>query len=241
MLDERRRSYGYIAGEQRKNASTKIKIVRPQDSWGKFFLLPFRLIRFLIRLIIQIIRAPFRLLPKRAARSAVSFLAWGAFTLLLVGTSAGLVMAAWISRDLPDPNRLTELHIAESTKIYDRTGEHLLYEVVAEERPEKRTVVELEQIPKYLIDGVIATEDKSFFEHRGIRPLSMARSIVYGLIGKGRLGSGASTLTQQLVKNTLLTNERSYVRKIKEVILSIRLEQKYTKNQILKIYFIQRA
>ncbi|MBI5221950.1 MAG: PBP1A family penicillin-binding protein, partial [Candidatus Magasanikbacteria bacterium] len=88
----------------------------------------------------------------------------------------------------------------------------------------------------YLINGVIATEDTEFFQHKGVRPLSILRALVYGVFTNKRIG-GTSTLTQQLVKNAILTNERKISRKIKEIILSIRLEQKYTKEQILKIYF----
>lgn len=140
----------------------------------------------------------------------------------------------WVGKDLPDPNRLNERVSEQSTKIYDRTGQHLLYEIYVDK---KRTIVELNEIPKYLVDGVIATEDKTFYEHHGIRPLSLLRSFAYGLIGKGRIGGGASTLTQQLVKNAILTNERTLTRKIKEVILALWLEQKYSKDEILKIYF----
>lgn len=144
----------------------------------------------------------------------------------------GLVI--WAGQDLPDPDRLNQRVSEQSTKMYDRTGQHLLYEIYADK---KRTIVELDQIPRYLIDGVIATEDKEFYQHGGIRPLSIARSMVYGILGKGRIGGGASTLTQQLVKNAILTNERSLSRKIKELILSVWLEQKYSKDEILKIYF----
>lgn len=143
------------------------------------------------------------------------------------------IMVAWASKDLPNPDKLTDRQVAQSTKIYDRAGEHLLYEVFANQ---KRTLVNLDQIPKDLINGVIATEDTKFYEHKGVRPLSILRAIVYGILPGKRIG-GTSTLTQQLVKNAILTNERSYVRKIKEIILSLRLEQKYNKEQILKIYF----
>lgn len=143
------------------------------------------------------------------------------------------IVVAWANKDLPDPDQLTDRKVAQSTKIYDRTGEHILYEVYADE---KRTLVNLEDIPQYLIDGVIATEDTKFYEHHGVRPLSILRAVVYGVFTNKQIG-GTSTLTQQLVKNAILTNKRSYIRKLKEVILSIRLEQKYTKDQILKIYF----
>lgn len=143
------------------------------------------------------------------------------------------IAVAWMSRDLPDPDRLTDRQVAQSTKIYDRTGEHLLFEVFADE---KRTLVELSDIPDHLINGVIATEDTAFFEHKGIRPLSILRALVQGLLPGKRI-QGTSTLTQQLVKNAILSNERKISRKIKEIILSVRLEQKYDKEQILKIYF----
>lgn len=144
------------------------------------------------------------------------------------------VLFAWASKDLPDPNKLTDRQVAQSTKIYDRTGEHILYEIFSEER---RTLVELEDIPQALIDGVIATEDSKFYEHKGIRPFSIVRSVLVGIFTSKRIGSGASTLTQQLVKNAILTSERSYTRKLKELLLTVRLEQKYSKDQILKIYF----
>jgi len=144
------------------------------------------------------------------------------------------VMVAWASRDLPDPDKLTDRHVAQSTKIYDRTGEHLLYEIFASE---KRTIVELDQVPKDLVHGVVATEDNKFYEHKGVQFSSFARAIIYRLLGKSSRLGATSTLTQQLVKNAILTNERSVSRKIKEIILSMRLEQKYNKDQILKIYF----
>lgn len=153
--------------------------------------------------------------------------------------AAGLIFflgfVIWVGKDLPDPDRLNERVFEESTKIYDRTGEHLLYEIYADK---KRTIVDLDKIPKYLIDGVVATEDSKFYEHHGIRPLSIARSFVNGFLGRGRIGGGASTLTQQLVKNAILIDEqRGPVRKAKELILALWLEQKYSKEEILKIYF----
>ncbi len=163
--------------------------------------------------------------------------------MIVLGLKLGLALfilligyTLWISKDiiLLDPNRLKERDVQQTTKIYDRTGEHLLYEIFKEER---RTLVPLSSIPAHLKNGVIATEDTKFYQHFGIRPLSFARSVVYGIFGKGRIGGGASTLTQQLVKNAILTNEKTATRKLKEFIISIRLEQKFTKDEILQIYF----
>ncbi len=153
----------------------------------------------------------------------------------ITGTIITLFFVVWVGKDLPNPDKLNERVFEESTKIYDRSGEHLLYEIYLDK---KRTIVELDKIPKYLIEGVIATEDTKFYEHHGIRPLSIARSFAYGLMGKGRIGGGASTLTQQLVKNAVLIDEgRGPIRKAKEIILALWLEQKYNKDEILKIYF----
>ncbi|NQV12393.1 PBP1A family penicillin-binding protein [Candidatus Uhrbacteria bacterium] len=139
----------------------------------------------------------------------------------------------FVGRDLPDPNSLQERSIAQSTKILDRSGEHKLFEIFVDER---RTLVKLEEIPQHLVDGVVATEDTKFYEHKGIRPLSIARAVVMGVFTSQRI-SGTSTLTQQLVKNAILTDERSITRKLKEAILSIKLEQRYSKEEILQIYF----
>jgi len=193
---------------------------------------PFQLIYWIIMFLWKL----WQKRPKMKARTKKEFRKKVGFVLLIVvvfGFLAGTITVAWVSKDLPDPDRLTDRKVAQSTKIYDRTGEHVLYEVYAEQ---KRTLVDLEDVPQNLINGVIATEDSKFYEHKGIRVSSFIRAIVYGIFTSKQVG-GTSTLTQQLVKNAILTNERSYVRKLKEVIISLRLEQKYNKEQILKIYF----
>lgn len=153
--------------------------------------------------------------------------------IIIVGGIFSTILVVWASQGLPDPNKLTDRQVAQSTKIYDRTGNHVLYEIFSEQ---KRTLISFDKIPKDLIKASVATEDTAFYEHHGVRPLSIARAVFYGIFTKRRI-SGTSTLTQQLVKNAILTNERTLTRKLKEVILSLRLEQKYTKDQILQIYF----
>lgn len=168
---------------------------------------------------------------------------WGAFfkKLILTGIVAVVVgwfgltiFIAWASRDLPDPNKLIERRVAQSTKIYDRTGEHMLYEVFSDK---KRTSVELSDIPEYAKWATIVVEDKNFYTHTGVAWLSIARAFVSNILGSKTGGGGASTMTQQLVKNAVLTNEKTYTRKIKEAILAKQIERKYTKDQILKLYF----
>ncbi len=238
----KRRTYGYVRedperktvsrGEKSKktNRKTKNTVLR---YLVLLILLPFKIIWWILRKFFGL----WKKRPHMAEETKKEFRRKVIITLIsltIFGMLGATILVAWISRDIPDPDRLTDRQVAESTKIYDRTGDHLLYEIFSDQ---KRTMVDLDQIPDLLVKAVIATEDTTFYEHHGIRPLSILRSMIYGIIGKSRFGAGASTLTQQLVKNAILTTERSYTRKIKEIILSIRLEQKYTKDQILKIYF----
>lgn len=152
---------------------------------------------------------------------------------MIVGFFCFTLVVAWASRDLPDPNKLMERHVSESTKMYDRTGEHLLYEVYDEK---KRTMVETATLPKYILDATVTIEDKHFYEHSGVRWISIARAAVANFLHLSSGQGGASTLTQQLVKNVILTNEHSLVRKIREAILALQIERKFTKDQILKMY-----
>lgn len=159
-----------------------------------------------------------------------ALLALGA--LFAVGVLAFTILAAWISRDLPDPNSLASRNIAQSTKIYDRTGTHLLYEIHGDE---KRTLVSINKIPLFMQKATIAIEDRGFYEHHGIYWRGLIRAVLVNTL-KGQRISGTSTLTQQLVKNAVLTNERSFLRKVKEFILSLQIERAYSKDQILQMY-----
>ncbi len=153
-----------------------------------------------------------------------------------VAGAGGLILFTgfvfWVSRELPDPNRLSERQ-EQSTKIYDRTGTHLLYEIF---QNQKRTMVELDQMSPWIPKATVAIEDKRFYEHSGIRIQSILRAQFNNLIGRREGSGGASTLTQQLIKNAIVGDDHSYYRKIKEAILAIRLERKYSKDEILKMY-----
>lgn len=140
---------------------------------------------------------------------------------------------AYYAKDLPNPNKIISRSIAQSTKIYDRTGETLLYEISGEQ---KRTLIELESVPDYAIWATISIEDKNFYKHGGISLWGIVRGQIMPRL-QGKRAQGGSTLTQQLVKNAILTNERKISRKIKEWILSYRIEQKFSKDEILKLYF----
>lgn len=140
------------------------------------------------------------------------------------------VLFAWYSRDLPTPGRLSASNLAQSTRILDRNG-IVLYDIYNEQN---RTYIELSEIPKTLEQATIAIEDKDFYTNKGFSPFAYFR-VVKDFIFYRRL-TGGSTVTQQLVKNTLLTSERSIPRKIKEFILATQVNRKYTKDQILELY-----
>jgi len=154
---------------------------------------------------------------------------------LITGIFTTIFLFSKYSKEIPSPDKLIERKQAETTKIYDRTGENLLYEIHGDE---KRTIVELDEISEYVIQATISAEDKDFYNHQGFSLTGMARALlrdVYLYI-QGKTLQGGSTLTQQLVKNTILTKEQKISRKIKEFILAYQIEQKFSKDEIIKMY-----
>jgi len=131
--------------------------------------------------------------------------------------------------NLPSPDQVVRRE-GYSTKILDRNGE-VLYDIFLDQR---RTSVPFDEIPIYLRQATIAIEDKNFYKHQGFDPTAYLRA-VYNIFVKRRL-QGGSTLTQQLVKNVLLSPERTVFRKIREFILAIQIERKYSKDEILRMY-----
>ncbi|MEK7606711.1 MAG: PBP1A family penicillin-binding protein [Patescibacteria group bacterium] len=161
-------------------------------------------------------------------------------TLFLFVTSAvllGGIIFIWLlalfSRNLPNPDRFLERAIPLSTKIYDRTGKTLLYDIHGSE---KRTLVELPDISPLAKWAAIAAEDRSFYEHSGFDIKGIVRSVLIDILRGGK-AQGGSTITQQLVKNAVLTREKTYSRKLKELIMAYQLEKQFSKDQILKMYF----
>lgn len=171
------------------------------------------------------------------------------FLFIVAGAFAGslvlLGFIAFISRDLPNPDSLTQRTISQTTKIYDRTGEHILYEIFGDEN---RTLKRMQEgfcgdgadldldengIPLFAAQATIAAEDHSFCEHSGFDVKGFMRAVLQNLMGNR---VGGSTLTQQLVKNAILSSEKTITRKIKELILSLELERRYSKDEMLQIY-----
>jgi len=150
----------------------------------------------------------------------------------IVGILFAIGTFAYFAKDLPSPGKLSKRQVIESTKIYDRTGEHLLYEIHGEE---KRTAIPFKEMGETIKAATLAAEDQTFYQHHGIQFKAIARAAIYDLLGR-KVSQGGSTITQQLIKNTVLTPERTFTRKIKEVILSVELEQKFSKDEILEMY-----
>jgi penicillin-binding protein 1C len=149
------------------------------------------------------------------------------FILLLVGTAAAF---GYFAKDLPSPNKLSDANSEQSTKIFDRNGV-LLYNVYGSQN---RTLVTIDRIPQDLKNATIAIEDKNFYRHQGFDLFGYLR-VAKELVTERKL-TGGSTLTQQLVKTALLSPERTVTRKIKEFILAVQIERKYSKDEILQIY-----
>lgn len=166
---------------------------------------------------------------------------WLLVFLFMVGVITAISLFIYYSKDLPNPGKINKRVVIESTKIYDRTGEHLLYELYGEE---KRTVVPIENIPETVKKATIVLEDNIFYSHHGFDAAAITKAACYEIsskIGLGDLGGlcpkrGGSTITQQFIKNSLLTSERRYSRKIKELILAIEIENKFSKDDILGMY-----
>ena len=139
----------------------------------------------------------------------------------------------WLFWQIPLPTKLTSQEIPVSTKLFDRNGK-LIYEIYADKRS---SPVKLDELPAFIKEGTIAIEDKDFYRHWGLSFTGIVRA-TYNTIIRGKL-QGGSTLTQQLVKNSLLTPERTLKRKIREFVLTLLVETIYSKNQILEMYLNQ--
>lgn len=154
--------------------------------------------------------------------------------LIALGIFSSGIVVLWISTfDIPTLDSFNDRKVIQSTKIYDRTGEVLLYDVYEDV---KRTVVPFDDISVNVKNATIAIEDTEFYNHNGIRPMAFLRAVITNLITLDPFGQGGSTITQQVVKNSLLTQEKKISRKLKEWVLAVRLEQIVEKDDILNIY-----
>jgi membrane peptidoglycan carboxypeptidase len=156
---------------------------------------------------------------------------------IIAATFAGffliiLAIFLWIAKDLPSPNKINSKISAQTTKLYDRTGQNVLIEIYGDKN---RSVIELDQVPTDCRNATISLEDKNFYKQGAFSFAGIGRALT-GVVFKDRSKGGGSTITQQYVKNAFLTSERTYVRKVKEIILAIQIELLYKKDDILKLY-----
>lgn len=177
-------------------------------------------------------RAPSNRTPWRVWFLRVLVLGAWVATLGVIGVSLFVLYA---KSEVPDPESIISRQVKESTKIYDRTGKIVLYDIYDEER---RTVVPWDQISINIKNATLAVEDNSFYEHKGFDIRGIGRSLLSN-IEHGYGAGGGSTLTQQLVGNALVGREKNLTRKVEELILSIEVERKFTKDQIFAMYLNQ--
>src|SRR3989344_4759083 len=155
--------------------------------------------------------------------------------LFVIGSIMLLSFFLYLQRTLPDPESIATRKVGESTKIYDRTGEVLLYDIHGEE---KRTIIPWEQMPETIKEATLASEDSDFYNHQGLDLRGIARALFKDVINLG-VSQGGSTITQQLIKKSLLGDERTISRKIKEAVLAVEIERKFTKDEIFWMYLNQ--
>jgi len=155
--------------------------------------------------------------------------------LFVAGLLAAGALFIWIATlEIPDLSAFEERRILQSTKIYDRTGEVLLYDL---HQDVKRTIIPFEDISYHIKNATVAIEDDQFYSHWGVDLRAIVRAALSNLTAGDLLGGqGGSTITQQVIKNSILENEKRLTRKIKEAILSLKLERVLTKDQILSHY-----
>src|SRR5881398_2618290 len=163
----------------------------------------------------------------------MGFLFAAGTVVFLVGV-AGVAGAIWhFSKDLPDYSQLQDYEPPVMTRVHASDGA-----LLGEYSKERRLYLPIQAVPKLVINAFLAAEDKNFYEHGGIDFTGMARAaVLYAQnFGSNKRPQGASTITQQVAKNFLLTNEVSFARKIKEALLAMRIERTYSKDKILELY-----
>ncbi len=176
--------------------------------------------------------------PPPRRRPGFGSVVWGAlFVVFLALLVFGGVLFGYvaIAATLPNPDELqARASSFASTQIYDRTGALLTEQ--ADPEHGRRTAVKLDQISSHVVDATIATEDPNFYSHPGVDPVGIARAVYYAVRERDLGGPGGSTITQQLVKLTFLSPEKSISRKVKEAILAAEITRRYDKRTILEIY-----
>ena len=152
------------------------------------------------------------------------------FSLALLGIAAIMAAYYYVLPDLPDVATLKTVQLQTPLRVYSRDGK-----LISQFGEKRRIPVELNQVPKHLIEAVLATEDARFYEHQGIDPVGIIRAAVV-LVTTGEKKQGASTITMQVARNFFLSSDKTYIRKVKEIFISLHIEQLLTKDEILSLY-----
>src|SRR5579883_415828 len=151
--------------------------------------------------------------------------------ILLLGAGTITYVVHEFSKDLPDYKQLSNYEPPVSTRVYAGDGS-----LLAEYSQERRVFLPIDSVPPMVIGAFLAAEDKRFYKHYGVDPEGVMRALRNNFLGGGNRQQGGSTITQQVAKNFLLTREKTYSRKIKEMLLALRMERIYSKNKILELY-----
>lgn len=213
-------------------------LVKTIKQFGSLAASPFIMLFSFLSALFQIFRSLFRKIKKRRKnrfslpfRSKIKYFSLGILFACLFIFPPFIVLV--FLQDLPTPQQLTFRQIPQTTKIFDRNGT-LLAEIYAQQN---RTLITLEDVPKHLQQATLAIEDKNFYKHPGFDLAAIIRAIRQTLLHDTI--QGGSTITQQLIKSSMLTPEQSISRKLKELVLAFWTERVYTKEQILEMYFNQ--
>ncbi|XDT73932.1 transglycosylase domain-containing protein [Hahella sp. SMD15-11] len=162
--------------------------------------------------------------------SLLRFLGWSVLTGLCAGLLAASALYLYLSPRLPDVEQLRDVKLQTPLRIYSRDDQ-----LIAEYGEKRRTPVQIEDVPRHVVEAFLAAEDARFYEHFGIDPIGLARAAVQ-LISTGSIQSGGSTITMQVAKNFFLSQARTFTRKFNEIFLALKIEQELTKPEILELY-----
>jgi len=151
--------------------------------------------------------------------------------LIILAAFIGIGTSMIFQKDLPSPAQLHNIQPNLITRVYDRNGQTLM-----EYYTERRILIPFNQIPPYLVDCLLATEDRKFFNHWGVDTRRIVGATIHNIMKFDLTAEGASTITQQLARSLFLTREKTYIRKIKEALTALKIERTYSKNEILQMY-----
>ena len=160
----------------------------------------------------------------------MKYVYWGC-GLIILAVFAGISISLIFQKDLPSPAQLHNIQPNLITRVYDRNGQTLM-----EYYTERRILIPFNQIPPYLVDCLLATEDRKFFGHWGVDTRRIVGAAINNIMNFDLTAEGASTITQQLARSLFLTREKTFIRKIKEALTALKIERTYSKNEILQMY-----